>query len=219
MSEPAEHERDPSWAAGYRTGAQRGARAVAEAIEAALDGYEFHGNALAKAACERYADMIRGRVAAALAEPDPPGEQANQGSLPGTAEDRVMPDSFVVYPTDYHLIPYSDRDNWALTVENGHTWGWRIVPGIGRSGGSQVLNRAGECVFEVRADEANRDRRWSMAEALAIALDVVDTKHAVQGMTAAQAVAHREQILASFERVPAAPEGGGETGDDGNGEG
>lgn len=115
-------------------------------------------------------------------------------------DERVQLDSFVVYPTDYDLIPYSDRDNWALTVRNGHAWGWSVSPGIGRGGGGVALDRDGKRVLEQRADEANRERRWPMEEALQIALDVVDNKHAVMGQTAAQVIANREAIIASFER-------------------
>lgn len=113
------------------------------------------------------------------------------------ADPRVEPDSFVVYPTDYALIPYSDRESWALTVTNGHAYGWSIRPGIGVSG-SAALNRKGERIFESRGSGHNKARRWPLEEALRIALDIVDT-HKVGGISAAEAVAKRDQILASFE--------------------
>lgn len=109
---------------------------------------------------------------------------------------RVHPDSFVVYPTDYDLIPYSDRESWALTVTNGHAYGWSIRPGIGMSG-SIALNRKGERIFESRGSARNKPRRWPLEEALSIALSIVDT-HKVAGMSAAEAVANRDQISAGF---------------------
>jgi hypothetical protein len=115
------------------------------------------------------------------------------------ADPRVQPDSFVVYPTDYDLIPYSDRESWALTVTNGHTYGWSIRPGIGMSS-SVALNRKGERIFESRGSGHNKARRWPLNEALRIALSIVDT-HKVGGISAAEAVANRDRIIASFERV------------------
>lgn len=114
------------------------------------------------------------------------------------ADPRVQPDSFVVYPTDYDLIPYSDKESWALTVTNGHAYGWSIRPGIGVSG-SQALNRKGERIFERRGSGHNKARRWPLDEALRIALSIVD-HHKVAGISAAEAVAKRDQILASFEQ-------------------
>lgn len=115
------------------------------------------------------------------------------------ADPRVQPDSFVVYPTDYELIPYSDKESWVLTVVNGHAYGWSIRPGIG-IGSSVALNRKGERIFESRGSGHNKARRWPLEEAIAIALQIVD-KHKVAGMSAAEAVARREQIIASFERI------------------
>ena len=112
---------------------------------------------------------------------------------------RVQPDSFVVYPTDYDLIPYSDKESWALTVTNGHAYGWSIRPGIGMSG-SVALNRNGKRIFESRGSGHNKARRWPLEEALRIALSIVDS-HKVMGMSAAEAVARRDEILASFEVV------------------
>ena len=117
--------------------------------------------------------------------------------MPNVLDDpRVKPDSFVVYPTDYDLIPYSDKDSWVLTVTNGHAYGWSIRPGIGASG-SVALNRKGEQVFERRGSGHNKARRWPLEEALRIALSIVDT-HKVAGMSAAEAVAKRDRIIASF---------------------
>lgn len=114
---------------------------------------------------------------------------------------RVKADSYVVYPSDYDLIPYSDKESWALTVTNGHAYGWSIRPGIGM-GGSVALNRKGERIFESRGSGRNKARRWPLEEALRIALSIVDT-HKVAGMSAAEAVAKRDQIIASFEvRTP-----------------
>lgn len=111
---------------------------------------------------------------------------------------RVKPTSYIVYPTDYDLIPYSDKDAWALTVTDGHAWGWSIRPGIGVSS-SVALNRKGERIFESRGSGHNKARRWPLEEALRIALDLVDHKHTVMGRTAAQVVAAREQIIAEQE--------------------
>lgn len=121
---------------------------------------------------------------------------AENGAL---ADPRVQPDSFVVYPTDYDLIPYSDKESWALTVTNGHAYGWSIRPGIGMSG-PVALNRKGERIIESRRSGRNKARRWPLEEALRIALSIVDTRHKVAGLSAAEVVAKREQIIASFER-------------------
>jgi hypothetical protein len=126
--------------------------------------------------------------------------QADTSGSSLTGHARVVADSFAVYPADYDLIPYEDRDAWVLMVTDGRSWGWRITPGLGRAGGDMVLDCSGQRVFEQRGDEANRVRRWPLEEALAVALDIVDTKHAVMGMTAAQAIADRVRILASFEQ-------------------
>ncbi len=134
---------------------------------------------------------------------DVPDADAEKDAL---ADPRVQPDSFVVYPTDYDLIPYSDRESWALTVTNGHAYGWSIRPGIGGHGGSVALNRKGERIIESRGSGHNKARRWPLEEALRIALSIVDT-HKVIGMSAAEAVAKRKQIIASFERpIPPAKE-------------
>lgn len=114
------------------------------------------------------------------------------------SDPRVRPDSFVVYPTDYDLIPYADRESWALTVTNGHAYGWSIRPGIGAAG-SVALNRKGERIFERRGSGHNKARRWPLDEALRIALSIVD-RHKVAGISAADAIANREQIIAGFSR-------------------
>ena len=115
------------------------------------------------------------------------------------ADPRVHPDSFVVYPTDYDLIPFSDKDSWALTVTNGHAYGWSIRPGIGMSG-PIALNRKGERVIESRGSGHNKARRWPLDDALRIALSIVDS-HKAMGMSAAEAVAKRDQIIAARERA------------------
>jgi hypothetical protein len=122
------------------------------------------------------------------------------GGVSGSPLDdpRVQPDSFVVYPTDYDLIPYSDKEQWALTVTNGHAWGWSIRPGIGMTG-PVVLNRKGERIIESRGSGRNKPRRWPLEEALQIALSIVDT-HKVAGRSAAEVVANRDRIIASFNR-------------------
>lgn len=110
---------------------------------------------------------------------------------------RVKVDSYVIYPTDYDLIPFSDKFSFALEVKNGHAWGWSVRQ-AGLTGGL-AMNRKGQWVMESRGSGHNKARRWSLEEALEIALKYVDT-HKRDGMSAADAVARREELLAEFEQ-------------------
>lgn len=113
-----------------------------------------------------------------------------------TTDPRVRVQAYTIYPADYDLIPYSDRFNWVLEVVDGHAWGWSIRQ-AGFSG-SRAMNRKGEWVHESRGSGRNKPRRWSLDDALSIALEYVDD-HKVNGMSAREAVANREAILLSFE--------------------
>jgi protein involved in polysaccharide export with SLBB domain len=102
---------------------------------------------------------------------------------------RVEIDTFVVYPTCFEDIGFDDRSNWCLIVQNGHAWGWSVRPGPpGTSGSHQAMNRKGKWIFESRGDRRNKTRRFTVAEALKIAVKYVDT-HTVVGLTASQAAA------------------------------
>lgn len=98
---------------------------------------------------------------------------------------RVQVDSYVVRPTGYEEFVNSDRDMWCLSVVNGHAWGWSVRRGVGMSGGP-AMNRKGEWIFESRGSGRNKPRRWSLEEALRLALDHVDT-HRLNGLTAREA--------------------------------
>ena len=98
---------------------------------------------------------------------------------------RVQPDSYVVRPTCYDAMVNSDRDYWCLTVTNGHAYGWSIRRGVGMSGG-MALNRKGEWIIESRGSGRNKPRRWPLEEALAIALQHIDTV-VINGCTAQEA--------------------------------
>ena len=100
---------------------------------------------------------------------------------------RVQPDSYVVYPEGYDDFVNSDKSYWCLSVVNGHAWGWSVRRGIGMSGGP-AMNRKGEWIFESRGSGRNKPRRWTLEEALEIALAHVDT-HILNGHTAAEASA------------------------------
>lgn len=86
---------------------------------------------------------------------------------------RVSPDSYMVRPSCYDEMGNSDRDTMCLSVVNGHAWGWSVR----QHGftGSRALNRKGEWIYESRGSGHNKVRRWSLEEALAIALKYVDT--------------------------------------------
>ena len=98
---------------------------------------------------------------------------------------RVQPDSYVVYPEGYDEFVNSDKPYWCLSVVNGHAWGWSIRRGMGGSG-PMSMNRKGEWIIESRGSGRNKPRRWSLEEALTIALEHADT-HVLNGCTARQA--------------------------------
>jgi hypothetical protein len=101
---------------------------------------------------------------------------------------RVEADVYIVRPTGYDDLVHTDKDAWCLSVANGHAWGWSIRPGIGMSG-SKAMNRQGEWIYELRGSGRNKPRRWTLDEALRIALDHVDT-HRINGDTAREASEH-----------------------------
>lgn len=70
--------------------------------------------------------------------------------------------------------------------------------------GPIALNRKGERIVERKRSGHNKARRWPLEEALRIALDIVD-HHKVAGVSAAEVVAERQRILASFR--PGGPRG------------
>jgi hypothetical protein len=97
---------------------------------------------------------------------------------------RFHADRYVVYPTGYEEFVNSDKFYWCLVVTDGHKWGWSVRRG-GMDGGA-AMNRKGEWVYESRGSGHNKARRWTLAEALTIALKYVDT-HTINGHTAAEA--------------------------------
>lgn len=98
---------------------------------------------------------------------------------------QVAADSYRVYPSCYDQMGNSDRDSFVLTVVNGHAYGWSVRPGWG---GSRAMNRKGEWIYESRGSGRNKPLRWTLDEALAIALEHVDT-HRINGSTAADCAA------------------------------
>lgn len=88
---------------------------------------------------------------------------------------RVQVDSYVVYPTGYADLVHSDKDAWCLTVTNGHAYGWSIRRGLSMTG-PMAMNRHGKWIMESRGSDRNKPRRWSLEEALTIALRHVDTQ-------------------------------------------
>lgn len=105
---------------------------------------------------------------------------------------RVFADAYIVRPTGYDDMVFSDKADWCLAVVNGHAWGWSIRRGTAQS--SMAMNRKGEWVMESRGSGHNKARRWPLEEALAIALSHIDNIRYV-GMTAQEAsdsVAARE---------------------------
>lgn len=85
-----------------------------------------------------------------------------------------------------------DRYLWCLEVTDGGRWGWAV-----RRGGRErlgAMNRKGEIIFEDRHSEANRFRRYPLAEALALALKYVDQQK-VNRMTAVQAIERLHERL------------------------
>jgi hypothetical protein len=100
------------------------------------------------------------------------------------ADPRVRADRYRIHPTGYDEFVNSDKDMWCLTVVDGHVWGWSIRRS---SGGTELaLDDKGEWTCESRGSAYNRDRRWPLDEALALALRFIDT-HKINGCTAAEA--------------------------------
>lgn len=115
---------------------------------------------------------------------------------PHPADDpRVHVDSYVIYPDRFADIPYSDREDWVVTVINGHAEGrtatWSIRRGLGAAYGTRAMNGDGTWEIESRHGD-NTSRRWTRDEALAIALLNVNT-HKVQGLSAAEAIAEGDR--------------------------
>lgn len=108
---------------------------------------------------------------------------------------RVEVDAYVVRPSCYDQMGNSDRDSFCLTIQNGHAWGWSIRQGIG---GSRALSRSGKWIWESRGSGRNKPRRWSLEEALAIALRHVDTL-TINGSTPADCAARWPRDEASDE--------------------
>jgi len=107
---------------------------------------------------------------------------------------RVEVDAYTVRPTGYDDLVHTDKDMWCLSVVNGHAWGWSIRRGVGMGGGP-AMNRKGEWIVESRGSGRNKPRRWTLEEALRIALACVDS-HRINGLNARQA---SEQVAARNE--------------------
>lgn len=107
---------------------------------------------------------------------------------------RVEVDSYVIFPDRYADIPYGDREDWVVTVVNGHLNGWSIRRGLGATHSTMAMNGDGTWTPESRHGD-NSSRRWTRDEALAIALLNVNT-HKVQGLSAAEAVAEGQKARA-----------------------
>lgn len=97
---------------------------------------------------------------------------------------RVKVESYVIYPTGYEDLVHSDKFMWCLQVTNGHQWGWSIRP-AGTSS-FRAMNRKGEWIDETRGHGQNKTRRFTLDEALSLALKYVDTRK-ISGYTAAEA--------------------------------
>lgn len=108
---------------------------------------------------------------------------------------RVDADVYVIYPTGYEEMTCVDKDKFCLTVTNGHEYGWSIREGRGVTS-SRAMNRKGEFVLETRGHGGNRRRRWPLEEAIAIALQHVDTR-TVMGRTAADWIPTTSQPTSS----------------------
>jgi hypothetical protein len=100
------------------------------------------------------------------------------------ADPRVHVDSYIVRPTGYDDLVQSDKDGWCLAVTNGHAWGWSVRRAS--FSGGPAMNRSGEWIYETRGSGRNKPRRYSLDEALRIALEHVDT-HRINGYTAVEA--------------------------------
>lgn len=95
----------------------------------------------------------------------------------------VFSRSYVVYPTAYNEVPYSDRNNWCLYVT--HTgWGWKVSDW---ESGGRALNKKGKWIQESRGHQQNKSRRYTLEDALERAKATVDS-YTVMGQTAAGAV-------------------------------
>lgn len=107
---------------------------------------------------------------------------------------RVTVDSYIIRPTGYDQMVHSDKDHWCLEVSNGHKWGWSVR----QAGFTSIaaMNRKGEWIYESRGSGHNKARRWTLEEALRIALEHVDT-HTINGCTAAQASAQIASRIAT----------------------
>lgn len=104
-------------------------------------------------------------------------------TLDALNDPRVQPDAYIVYPTGYDDMVNSDKYHWCLHVINGHSYGWSVRPG---RGSSSAMNRKGKMIYETSGSGSNRFRRYSLEEALGIALQYVDS-YVVNGCTASQA--------------------------------
>lgn len=107
---------------------------------------------------------------------------------------RVQVDSYVVYPTGYDDLVQSDKFAWCLEVTNGHAYGWSVRQAGMTS--SRAMNRKGEWIWEQRGHGQNKTRRFSLEEALTIALKYVD-RHKINGFTAATASAEIASRIAT----------------------
>jgi transcriptional regulator with XRE-family HTH domain len=131
-------------------------------------------------------------VGSLLAFRDALGCETSDLLAPHPADDpRVEVDSYVIYPDRYADIPYGDREDWVVTVVDGHLNGWSIRRGLGATHSTMAMNGDGTWTPESRHGD-NSSRRWTRDEALAIALLNVNT-HKVQGLSAAEAVAEGEK--------------------------
>ena len=105
---------------------------------------------------------------------------------PPLDDPRVRVDRYVVTPTGYDDMVHSDKPMWTLAVVDGGRWGWSVRRGAVDS--PFAMNRKGEWICESRGSGHNKHRRFSLEDALALALKHVDT-HLLNGCTAAQASA------------------------------
>jgi hypothetical protein len=97
---------------------------------------------------------------------------------------RVVADTYIVRPTGYDDMAFTDKADWCLVVTNGHAWGWSIRRGTVQS--SMAMNRSGKWIVESRGSGHNKARRWPLDEALSIALEHIDSIR-IMGRTAREA--------------------------------
>jgi hypothetical protein len=101
-----------------------------------------------------------------------------------------------VYPTGYDEATFTDKYIWTITVAERDTGRWAVKGMFG------VLNTDGE--WEYEPSPSNRDDdflarcRFTEAEALRRALDVVDTVR-INGLTIAEADAEVAARVADWE--------------------